>query len=495
MKYKSEIRDSDIAKLLEKVEKKSYGKYLLKITLESIRGFKNETIQFDFPVTALIAPNGGGKSTILGVAACAYKTVKPGRFFKNTAIIDDDTTKHWKILFELIDKEVNHHKINSTIQFKNNRWDRKDLPIRDVAIFSVSRTLPATERKILTQYASVDFKCELYQQKILSKTVISNSSKVLGKDLTGYSQINIDVNIILKGQTTEGIPISEFHFGAGESSVLRMITKIETLKENAFILIEELENGLHPIAVRRLVEYLIDVAKRKNAQIIFTTHSNDALMPLPSKAIWSAINNKLYQGKLDVKSLRAMTGEVEASLAVFVEDKFAKMWVEAIISDNADISEGEIEIHYIGGDGNAVTINEHNNASPITKCKSICIIDGDSQLKNVKKDKVYCLPGEHPEQYIFDNVFDLISNDEAKMKELSLLLHKKDKDSTKILEGIKTIKTSCRDHHLLFVQIGKEIGYTSEEVVIKAFLRLWITYNAEESGKIWEIIEENITNP
>jgi hypothetical protein len=39
---------------------------------------------------------------------------------------------------------------------------------------------------------------------------------------------------------------SEFHFGAGESSVIRMVSEMETAEENALVLIEEIENGLHP---------------------------------------------------------------------------------------------------------------------------------------------------------------------------------------------------------------------------------------------------------
>ena len=42
---------------------------------------------------------------------------------------------------------------------------------------------------------------------------------------------------------------SEFNFGSGESSVIRMVADIESQRENALVLIEEIENGLHPLAV------------------------------------------------------------------------------------------------------------------------------------------------------------------------------------------------------------------------------------------------------
>jgi predicted ATPase len=498
MKYKSEIQDSDIKKLLKKVEKKNYDKYLIALTLESIRGFQNETIKFDFPVTALIAPNGGGKSTILGAAACAYKSTKSvnsERFFKNSKAIDVE--KEWVLNYEIIDKKsCKDTTIEHTILFKNNEWDRKDIPSRKVAVFSISRTLPAIERKKLSACASADFKYKSSQQEDLNGLVISNASKVLGKDCSEYSQIEIKADStisILKGKTKEGHPISEFHFGAGESNVLHMITKIESLKENALILIEEIENGLHPIAVRRLVEYLIEVAKRKKVQIIFTTHSDDSLMPLPDKAIWASINNKLYQGKLDIKSLRVITGETEASLAIFVEDEFAKSWMKAILAEGT-ILEDEIEIYPMGGDGNAVLMNNNNKKNPNTKCKSVCFIDGDSKQQDIEEDKVYRLPGECPEKYIVDEVCKLITQkekQEEKLKELTSLLHKKPEDSITIRKKIKNIKETCRDPHSYFAQLSNEIGYTSEEVVKNAFLCLWARYS-DETEKLLDIIKEQL---
>lgn len=72
MIYKSQIRDSQMNALLEKVEGKNYGKYLYEMNLVKIKGFSNQIVRLDFPVTALIGPNGGGKTTVLGAAACAY---------------------------------------------------------------------------------------------------------------------------------------------------------------------------------------------------------------------------------------------------------------------------------------------------------------------------------------------------------------------------------------------------------------------------------------
>lgn len=427
MEYQSEIRDSEINELLEKVERRNYGKYLLKLRLNPIRGFEDQVIKFDFPVTALIGPNGGGKTTVLGAAACAYISEKPSRFFSKSGSLDN-SMQNWKILYELIDRDINaKESIQRTAKFKSYKWYRDNMS-RTVSIFGVSRTVPATERNEMRKCASTVFKYDSSQVEKFNDLVVSAASKVLGKNLSGYSQIKIDDNgrvTLLQGLTDNNISFSEFHFGAGESSVIRMIMKIESLDENSLVLIEEIENGLHPIATQRMVEYLIDFSKRKKSQVIFTTHSNDALLPLPPKAIWAAINNTLFQGKLNVKSLRTITGQIEASLAIFVEDEFAKMWIETIVSDDSSIIENSLEIHAMAGDGTAVAINKYHNDDPSVKFKSICIIDGDSKQQDSEADKVFRLPGESPEKYIYGKVVELISNpNETKIGELSLLLQK-----------------------------------------------------------------------
>lgn len=400
MEYQSEIRDSEINELLEKVERRNYGKYLLKLRLNPIRGFEDQVIKFDFPVTALIGPNGGGKTTVLGAAACAYISEKPSRFFSKSGSLDN-SMQNWKILYELIDRDINaKESIQRTAKFKSYKWYRDNMS-RTVSIFGVSRTVPATERNEMRKCASTVFKYDSSQVEKFNDLVVSAASKVLGKNLSGYSQIKIDDNgrvTLLQGLTDNNISFSEFHFGAGESSVIRMIMKIESLDENSLVLIEEIENGLHPIATQRMVEYLIDFSKRKKSQVIFTTHSNDALLPLPPKAIWAAINNTLFQGKLNVKSLRTITGQIEASLAIFVEDEFAKMWIETIVSDDSSIIENSLEIHAMAGDGTAVAINKYHNDDPSVKFKSICIIDGDSKQQDSEADKVFRLPGESPEK-------------------------------------------------------------------------------------------------
>ncbi|EJL83313.1 hypothetical protein PMI16_04323 [Herbaspirillum sp. CF444] len=405
-KQQNALRHSDIAALLDKVRKQAYGKYLLKVVLKKVRGFENQVLNFQFPVTAIVGPNGGGKTTFMGAAACAYKSIPPRRFFAKSGALDDGMAD-WSIEYEIIDREhTKNDVIRRTASFKQLKWSRDALD-RTVVLFGVSRTVPASERTEMGRYASNSFTYLATSRANLTAAAASVISRILGKNVSGYSQIQIDTKgsiTLLTGQTSTGVEYSEFHFGAGESSIIKMVLAIEALPENSLVLIEEIENGLHPVATRKMVEYLLDVAERKKLQAIFTTHSNDALSVLPEEAIWAAVKNSVFQGKLDIESLRAITGEIEKKLAIFVEDEFAKSWVEAAIRNTDRALIDQIEVHGMKGDGTAVKINKHHNLDPSSIVPSICYIDGDSQQATSSVDHVYRLPGSSPERYIYDSV-------------------------------------------------------------------------------------------
>jgi hypothetical protein len=116
----------------------------------------------------------------------------------------------------------------------------------------------------------------------VSNYVCKAVSSILGKDITGFKRLAIDSTgrVLLTGKTANGHGYSEFHFGAGESSVIRMVSGIELTNEQALVLIEEIENGLHPVATVRLVEYLIEASRG---------------------ALYLILQNQLYRGEISHK--------------------------------------------------------------------------------------------------------------------------------------------------------------------------------------------------
>jgi predicted ATPase len=90
-----------------------------------------------------------------------------------------------------------------------------------------------------------------------------------------------------------GVPTGSFthlpldQMGEGVSSLLGLITQL-CVAENKIFLIEELENDLHPQALKAILDLIID--KSETNQFIVSTHSNIVV-----RALGSAPSNKLYK--------------------------------------------------------------------------------------------------------------------------------------------------------------------------------------------------------
>lgn len=488
---RSEIRHSQINQLLERAASRNYEKYLPKLVLKRVRGFSEEPISFDFPVTALIGVNGGGKTTILGAAACAYISVSPRRFFAKSGTYDE-SMQDWAIEYEIVDRTINaRDSFRRTASFRNFRWNRDALE-RPVLIFGVSRTVPANERSELARCAVGSFAVPEENVVEFPEVVNLSVSRILGKDVSGFRRLFIDASgrvILLTGTTNDGHQYSEFHFGAGESSVIRMVAEIEAAPEQSLVLVEEIENGLHPVATQKMVEYFVEAALRKRIQVIFTTHSDSALEPLPHKAIWVAENSKAFQGKLSIRSLRAIRGDIEASVVVFVEDSFAKAWLESILRVPDGFEPGQVEVHAMAGDGTAVAINRHHNQDPSAIVPSLCFIDGDSRQSESHEDRVHRLPGEMPETFIFDSILESVDRVAGK---LAVALHLRYEDSQVVVEKCRQIRRDTHDPHLLYAKLGEEMGLIPEMTVVSAFCSLWAQQNAEEVNRIVQPIRDAI---
>jgi predicted ATPase len=464
---RSEIRDSDIIALADRVTKEAYQKYLRRMTLVKVRGFNDRRISFDFPVTALIGPNGGGKTTVLGAAGIIYRSVQPRLFFAKSGKYDQ-SMQNWSVEYDVIDRELARSNPQRTASFRRAKWNRTALT-REVRIFGVARTVPATERRDLAKAVGSGFTAKSETQ--LDPAVVTAAERVLGKPMTGYASLGVDSagKVTLYAASTARGTYSEFHFGAGEASIIKIITGVEAALDNSLILIEEIENGLHPVATQRLVEYLIDAARRKSVQVIFTTHSNDALVPLPPNAIWAAYNGELLQGKLDVRALRTITGQVEARLAIFVEDDFAELMVATALRQIGGIELDAIKIHGMGGAVPARTVNHQHNIDPTRTFDSICILDGDQAEDPT--DGVFRLPGAtFPENYVFDFV---ITNLDTLAAKLTVMLGLRVEQQEWAKGVVKSRALTNVDRHLIFEQIGEDLGFLAGLVVKNAFLTLW----------------------
>src|SRR5579872_537368 len=184
----SEIRDSQIRDLLDKVRRRNYGSYLRTAFLKRIRHFEGASISFDFPVTALVGPNGSGKSTVLAAAACAYDTANPKEYFFNS-VVGDSQDFSWEMEYELIQRSLSaNDAVRVYVKMTREAVTREPEADRPIRYFGINRTLPpvtspffmrkyfrGTVVKALTETTEVD-----------TGLVRREASRVLGKELSSF---------------------------------------------------------------------------------------------------------------------------------------------------------------------------------------------------------------------------------------------------------------------------------------------------------------------
>jgi AAA15 family ATPase/GTPase len=481
---KSHIRDSQKRELAEKIRKKNFRKYLLAVQIENLRVFGNASIQFDYPITAIVGPNGSGKSTVLMSSGCAYKSVKPSDFFAKSAL--DEGLKNAKVRFTLIDKDSNRTEdIRTSISHRGSKWDRKKVFDRSIRYFGIRRTVPPAEKSELSQLRSRKIKPSSQIQ--LNENEIRHIRRILGFD-SNYEYYSFSQSKDLFLANRNNNTYSEFHFGAGESSIARLVYDLERLDDYSLVLIEEIENGLHPLAVVRLVEYLFDVCIRKKHQVIFTTHSNYALLDLPDEAVWHCINGQIEQGKVNIEILRVLQGDIEKQLVVFTEDIFAKTFIETTLRQFGKLDLLDlVEIHEVGGKNQIIHFVDSQNENPAIKTTALGVLDGDVSdeefSKSKHKDKFQKLPGLMPEKEVWDAIMQDIDNFIAKLTlKLNFSVSQQNFVKTKILDTNREVL----DSHLLFAVLGEKLGFIAEITVINAFISTYVEYN---NGKLKYIVD------
>lgn len=471
-----DVRHSDILNLEDKVKRLSYSRYLPTMKLSNVRSFKNQTITFDFPVTAIIGTNGGGKSTILGATALAYKDVKPGDFFPKSNI-GDNSMANWRVEYDVLDRTVNRQStFQRNARFTKAKWRRDKVAERDVVVIPIQRTVPANEQAKFKHFIGITTNSEIIKQPI-DDDIIKYVSRILGKDANGYERVTLKSDkykSILVGMRGTN-DYSQFHFGAGEASIIEMVSRIEGAGDNSLILIEEIENGLHPLATEKMVEYLIDVAKRKDAQVVFTTHSEYALTVLPPKAIWACIEGVAYQGKLTIESLRALTGKVEKDAAIFVEDDFARDFVEEVFRQYASEIFERVQIHKAGGYPYVVNVLNYHITNPTISHPAAAIIDGDNPPLEKPNGAVFGLPKGAPEVVVFGYIRETAEANSALIKQRCQCPIISQSD---LVSRIESVARDTTDHHLYFSKLGDSLGFISELIVRRALISIYVEQNA-----------------
>lgn len=241
------------------------------VKIENLKSIKN--VEFQIPdkpgVYLLTGANGLGKSALLGTL---YRIGNPYAFQKSFFTCKSnpkiDSFKKSKITYTVDLSSVSY-------MHREERWS--PTPKRNSSVlsqfgFSAVSFFAVDERRI------VPSKNEFETKNLRWRDVHQDIKNAIGAIFSSQKYDNLKFCISRKGNAFS-IPIgrdsryTEKNFSSGEINVLRLLNGLQSLKDNALILIDEIEMSLHPKAQIELLSYLKNYANEKKSTIIFSSHS------------------------------------------------------------------------------------------------------------------------------------------------------------------------------------------------------------------------------
>lgn len=130
-----------------------------------------------------------------------------------------------------------------------------------------------------------------------------------------------------------------------------------------------------------------------------------------------------------------------------------------------------VEVHALGGYDPAITTVKAHNSNPAIQFPAVAFVDGDQPNLRDEDNGIHLLPGTSgPDSHVFASVQDHLDRVLAR---LTVALQLRTQDQDRVHRTVQDRAARNRDRHLVFVQIGEDLDFTSEIIVRQAFLTIW----------------------
>ena len=222
----------------------------------------------------------------------------------------------------------------------------------------------------------------LYSNRLLSETSLRNINDILGQK---YTEIRVlDHSFFGERAFTfvirdKNLNYSEAFAGSGEIAIISLIDRIESIKKNSLILLDEPEVSIHPGAQSKLLAYLIIKCKTQGHQIVVSSHSSHIIDSLPKECIRlfsKRSDENVYVREASSNEAFYYLGAQHEKLDVYVEDNLSQFIVRKIAADIDPSVLNRINVNTIPG--GAKTIKSWFLADfAQTKRSAYFILDGD----------------------------------------------------------------------------------------------------------------------
>ena len=406
--------------------------FLSEIYLDGIRGLDNLRVLIDYPVSVIAGGNATGKSTVLFAAACAYKVPGAGnKDFVPSTLFPYFSPKlgERQDILQRITLEFNYQTPDGMRSMRWRRskgWNRSffgrknaSQPERQVYLRTLSNLSNPSEVRGVLSMSRLKSEPE---ETPLTPSQIEFVQQMLPFKYTEVVDLSSGNKNLLFAAQESGAAYSELQMAAGERALLRLSKEIAQLN-NALVLIDEVEAGLHPWVQQLLMLHLQQLALRNDLQIIVTSHSPVVLDSVPARGR-IFLDRDEASGKIIVHHpyrdviQNALYGRSNETLKLLCEDKIAEGILKGVFDYLLPQERIKWESIHIGRDTGASEFPQH--AQTLRKFgqlqNTVFILDGDqrgSEIENRIQEaagrgvniSILFLPGkESPESWLWDRL-------------------------------------------------------------------------------------------
>ncbi|MDM8530741.1 AAA family ATPase [Anaerolineales bacterium HSG25] len=347
---------------------------LTKVNIKRYKSLYNVTIDLE-PLTVLIGPNSTGKSNVceaLFVMSHLMKwrgkhseetvAAEPSRILEGAARLtkyQNWMDKFWRrntkyMAFSVSMKEGGID-LDYGIEFPSEAG-----PVPESILKAIDRVVPyhfssalmsleekptslsptgegiANELAILKKEKPERF--ELLESLFIE--MVPNVSKIKLNEQSKFHRTYYGLDLVDK-YSNHPIPASDVSDGALRT--LAFLTALYQVDTPSLVCFEELENGVHPWILYRMIEILTDAVTNgidgKRVQVLLTTHSSVLLDYVTQKQIRVVELNQ--EGKTQIHALPIQIGRLQGLLEDF-ETPLGELWFSNVFGDNR--SENQIVI-------------------------------------------------------------------------------------------------------------------------------------------------------
>lgn len=355
-----------------------------------LKGLKNVHIDFSESLTAIMGVNGSGKTTVIHALACAFSPEENGYNYKFSYFFPPNTDSRWAgSNFSLLFEGEDGRQIEKKYLKQKDRWAPRyaSQPKRDIYYIGIESCLPEVEKNYSS--GSISYKSTILNEKS-NVEIIKEAAQILNKNYEYLIDNKYKAKTLIGVQLESGLKYSSLSMGAGEQRVIKILKILRKATAYSLVLIDEIDLLLHVSSLKKLIKKIYFIAKSKNIQIIFTTHSLE-MMNLSDYVKVQYLDHynpseekTLVYDRITSDLIYALTEKKSIPHTIYCEDNFAKAIIETIL-----IEEGLkkiIDVVTFGAIENAFTLaaSWFISKNEIIK-NNLIVIDGDKYTTEAEK--------------------------------------------------------------------------------------------------------------